>query len=235
MRHLASIIISLPFTLALAHNPAHLEQFQYTKRCEGCDLNTLSIFADLLGTHDYADAVLTGTYVYGSSIEHLDLQRLSAREMTGLGFMLHDNDLTDADFSYSDFPYAKVTGFNRGDRVSFKGSTLDHSHFSYTTFEAPNLSGAAMRYASLYRISWPNANLSETLLSNADLTYANLRGANLEKAILTNALVNHADFSEANLLGATITMEQLKKAKSICHAVLPDGSIGECVGANTGT
>lgn len=228
MRFYSIIFLSLPLTLAFAHNPDHLDQFQYTKHCEGCDLNTINLSAALFDKHNYDDAILTGTYVYGSSMEHLDLQRLQAHEMTGLGFLLHDNDLTDADFAYSDFPYLKVTGFNRGDRVSFEGSTLDHSNFSYTQFEAPNLNGAAMRYASLYRVVWPNAQLVGTLLYAADLTYAQLKGAHLERANLTSALLNHADLSNANLLGAQVSMEQLKKTKSICGAVLPDGSLGVC-------
>ena len=51
--------------------------------------------------------------------------------------------------------------------------------------------------------------LSEAALNYVNLSQADLRGANL---------------SEANLDGAVITEEQLKKARSLTGATMPDGS-----------
>ncbi|MFI4956103.1 MAG: pentapeptide repeat-containing protein [Gammaproteobacteria bacterium] len=223
---IATLFIHAP--LGFTYNAHDLEYFKNTKNCDACDFNNLDLSPAILGNDHYNDATLTGTYMYGSTIENLQLQHLNASGMTALGLTLHNNDLTNADFSYSDFPYLKITPFNYGTHPSFKGSTLDYSHFSYTEFEAPDFSGAAMRHASLYHVQWPNANLSEALLSAADLTFANLKGANLQKTILTSALLNHADLSGANLLGAEITADQLKKTNSVCEAILPDGTIGAC-------
>jgi uncharacterized protein YjbI with pentapeptide repeats len=215
-------------TPAMAYNPEQVEHFKQFKYCESCDFNQVNLSPELLGSEDYSDAILSETYMYGSSIEHLHLPRLKANGLIAVGLMLHDNDLTDADFSYAELPSLKMTGWNKGDRIRFTGSSLDHAHFSFTVFDAPDFSGAAMRYVSLYRAQWPRANLSEALLHGADLTFANLTEANLEKAILTSAVLSHVDLSRANLLGAQITENQLKQALSLCDAVLPDGRLGEC-------
>jgi Pentapeptide repeats (8 copies) len=54
--------------------------------------------------------------------------------------------------------------------------------------------------------------LDKTILSDANLVGANLSGAKLHKTVLS---------------GATVTEEQLKTAKSLKGATMPDGSIHE--------
>ncbi len=48
---------------------------------------------------------------------------------------------------------------------------------------------------------------------------ANLSGADLRKAVLSGA-----NFSEADLTRAVVTEEQLKEAKSLQGATMPNGS-----------
>jgi Pentapeptide repeats (8 copies) len=64
---------------------------------------------------------------------------------------------------------------------------------------------------------WPS-------LSNADLDNANLSGANLSNADLNDAHLVSANLRGANLSGAQVTDEQLKGAKSLYGATMPDGS-----------
>ncbi len=211
-----------------AYDPRQLERFKITHECERCDLNELNLSPEILEDDDYSAAVLTGAYVYGSSIERLDFSSVSAQQLQGLGLMLHDNELSHADFSYADLPNLKVTLWNRGQNVTFVGATLDEGNFSYSHFDAPNFFEASMSHAVLYQVNWPSANLQGTRLRNANLTYASLVSANLQNANLTDALLSHADFTNANLLNAIVTDEQLANAASICNATLPDGSIGYC-------
>lgn len=228
MRFIVGFFFSMMMVCAYAYNPQHVEQFKATGQCESCDFNELNVSPAVLGMSDVRGAVLSGTYFYGSGIEDLQFSHVNAREITGLGLMLHNNELSYADFSYSDLPNLKVTMWNRGEYVQFTGSTLDEANFSYTQFNAPQLSGASMSSAVLYRVNWPQANLSGTRLRYANLTYAQLRGADLTNANLTDALLSHADLSNANLFGAQVTDEQLAKTLSVCNAILPDGSMGDC-------
>lgn len=211
-----------------AYNPRHLEKFKLTSHCERCDLNELNLSPEVLGSSDYNDAILENSYFYGSSIEHLNMQNLKAQGLIGLGLLLHDNELSYADFSYADLPDLKVTLWNRGDYINFVGAAIDDANFSYTQFNAPQFIQASMSRAVLYHVQWPQANLSGARLRGADLTYARLQGANLQTANLSDALLNHADFTEANLFEAQVTQEQLAKTASVCNAILPDGTLGEC-------
>lgn len=234
MKNLMTIALTLclfacmVYPVAYAYNPEQVALFKQTKICEGCDLNVLNANTDTLGQFDFSNAVLNSSYFYGSAFEHLNLNNLRAVEINAVGLMFHDNDLTGADFSYSDIARLKVSRWNRGDYIRFVGSFLSGSDFSYTEFYAPNFKEAYMKNASLYRVIWPEADLSGAVLQSADLTFAVLHHANLEGANLTGAVLSHAVLSEANLLNAKITADQLKQAKNLCKAVLPDGSIGTC-------
>jgi len=46
----------------------------------------------------------------------------------------------------------------------------------------------------------------------------------LDKANLSGANLFGADLSKTNLIGAKVTTEQLKKAKSLEGAIMPDGT-----------
>lgn len=228
MRLICTMVFLLGTTSAAAYDPKHVEKFKLTQECRHCDFNELDLSPAILDSADYQAAILSGSYFYGSAIEHLDLMNLNAREIIGLGLMLHDNELSYADFSYSDLPNLKVTLWNRGTGTRFIGATLDEANFSYTVFDAPQFTQASMSRAVLYHVAWPYADLSGTRLRSANLTYANLRDANLQNADLSSALLNHADFTNANLLNALVTDEQLSKTASICNAILPDGTLGGC-------
>jgi uncharacterized protein YjbI with pentapeptide repeats len=214
--------------VAYAYNPEQVALFKQTKICEGCDLNLLNATPHTLGHSDFENANLNGAYFYGSAFEQLHFKNLQAREINAVGFMLHDNDLSGADFSYSDIAKLKVTRWNRGDYINFTGAFLSGSDFSYTEFLAPNFYQAYLKNASLYRVIWPQANLAYAVLQSADLTFAKFQHANLEGANFSGAVLSHADLSGANLLNSNITPEQLKQAKTICEAILPDGSFGPC-------
>lgn len=223
-----TLFVWMVFPMAFAYNAEHVQLFQQTKTCEGCDLNLLNATPHSLGQFDFTSSVLSGSYFYGSSFSELNLSQLQAREINAVGLMFHNNNLTDADFSYSDISFLKVTYWNRGDYIKFTGSFLKGSDFSYTEFYAPNFASAYMKNACLYQAKWPQANLSEAVLQSADLSFAQFINADLQGADLTGATTSHTDFTGANLLNAKISADQLKRARSVCGATLPDGSAGAC-------
>jgi len=75
----------------------------------------------------------------------------------------------------------------------------------------------------LYGAPLSETDLSSANLSGATLGEANLRGANLSDALLGGATLYKADLSGANLSGAVVTKEQLREAKSLEGATMPDG------------
>ncbi len=76
--------------------------------------------------------------------------------------------------------------------------------------------------------SWSSTNFSYTNFSNATLNATKFTSADLEFSDFSNAVVISADFSQADLYGAKITSDQLATAASVCNAILPDGSKGQC-------
>ncbi len=82
------------------------------------------------------------------------------------------------------------------------------------------LDGISLEGANL---KW--ADCTGAVLTNVNFQGADLRYANLSKTDLSGAEFNDADLSEADLNAATVTTEQLKQAKSLQGAIMPDGSI----------
>ncbi len=68
---------------------------------------------------------------------------------------------------------------------------------------------------------------SEAKFINAVLIDASFDG-NFTNADFSNAVVRGASFSHTNLYGAKISAQQLMDVRSICDAILPDGTKGKC-------
>lgn len=127
------------------------------------------------------------------------------------------------------------------DWIHLRVADLSYANLQGADLHNANLSGINLHHADLYRSQLPNADLSQAdlrdakliqadlsgaALCGADLSSAKLMGANLTRADLTEADLTEADLAKANLSGATgTTTEQLKKAKSLQGATLPDGKI----------
>ena len=82
----------------------------------------------------------------------------------------------------------------------------------------------SLSQANLNKIDLSQANLSEANLIGANLRQADLRQANLRQANLSEADLSEADLSQANLIRTIVTEAQLKKAKSLDLATMPNGS-----------
>ena len=92
-----------------------------------------------------------------------------------------------------------------------------------TQLQHSNFSNMMATDASLTFGDYTGTNFTGSLLLNADLSYSTFSDCDF-----TGANVTGADLSNSNLSDAKITADQLKSAKSICNAILPDGSIGSC-------
>jgi len=126
------------------------------------------------------------------------------------------SDLRDVDLHGADLTKANLSRANLL-RADLSGAELCKANFSGPT----RLSGADLTKANLRGADLRSASLSGT----TKLCEADLRRANLSEAILSRADLSRADLSRANLYHAKgLTEEQLKAAKSLKGATMPDGS-----------
>jgi serine/threonine protein kinase, bacterial len=92
------------------------------------------------------------------------------------------------------------------------------------------LSRANFSHANLGPTSIPKHDNSTSLeLISTNLSYADLEEANLSYTTLVSIDLSYANLDKANLIGADLTgailtNEQLKQAKSLVHAIMPNGS-----------
>jgi Pentapeptide repeats (8 copies) len=103
--------------------------------------------------------------------------------------------------------------------VSLRQADLRGVYLSWSYLIGADLSWSYLREADIR-----GANLDGTDLSATNLTYADLAGAFLSRADLSWAITGGADLSGADLTDITgWTEEQLRAAKSLEGATLPDG------------
>jgi len=115
------------------------------------------------------------------------------------------------------------------ERAALQGINLHNADLPGANLNRTSLRNADMRNANLQKTSlcWAkmtDANLSDANLYEADLSNALLTGAKLHNVDLSTTNLCGADFSSADLRGAILTSEQLKQAKSLQGASMPDGS-----------
>ncbi len=115
------------------------------------------------------------------------------------------------------------------DAISLKNADLHAVNWSQTDLRGADLRGADLREANLSGANLSGANLSGANLSGANLSGVNLSGNYVPRAFGGTIVVSKpadlrgADLSQANLSGAKFTDEQLKQAKSLEGATIPNG------------
>ena len=180
------------------------------------------------------------------------LQQYNAgeRNFQGRQFRIHimdDVDLSEADFSNTNFPTCGLRGVNF-ERSIFRGATVDanlkQANFRFADLQAAifckrhemnplincasslpgaDLTGANLSHADFREVDFRGANLTEANLRLADLRNADLRRANLRKADLSQANLLNANLCYADLTGALLSETNLTGAK-LAGTILPDGS-----------
>lgn len=121
--------------------------------------------------------------------------------------------------SHSSFTGALIESSNfRGS--DFSGCTLTRLKAINTLLMQSDFSNARMQY-----VFFNNVQLSGSTLANAQLQKANLSYTNLSSVNFTGANTQEVTFDHAILIGSNITNDQLKSAKSLSCAVMPDGTV----------
>ena len=153
------------------------------------------------------------------------LFQLDARRIGYVFAFLREAGLMSA---YSDSSIVSLSQANLN-KIDLSQANLSEANLSEANLGQANLRQANLRQANLYIANLSEANLSEADfrqadLNNTNLRQADLRQANLRQANLSEADLSEADLSEANLIRTIVTEAQLKKAKSLDLATMPNGS-----------
>ena len=147
------------------------------------------------------------------------LRRLSPQNQGILVEFLHDAGLIN-----KNAPVIRVS--SNGDSQGSQATTIPSAiNLQNANFKQANLQEASLRGFNLSGADLSGADLSRANLENAFMSNSNCDRANLSYADLSGTDLSGTDLSEAILRGAKVTDEQLKKAKSLKGAIMPDGSI----------
>src|SRR5258708_7500485 len=148
------------------------------------------------------------------------LFQLDARRIGYVFAFLREAGLMSA---YSDSSIVSLSQANLN-KIDLSQANLSEANLSEANLSKANLSKANLSKANLSEANLSQANLSQADLNNTNLRQADLRQANLRQANLSEADLSEADLSEANLIRTIVTEAQLKKAKSLDSATMPNGS-----------
>jgi uncharacterized protein YjbI with pentapeptide repeats len=188
-------------------------------------------------------AYLVGTHLNGANLTEAVLSSavFSATEKEGGDTIpITAADLTRADLTKASLLEADLSGCTL-DKVTLTKAALQGANLSGASLEDANLTKAALQGADLSGASLQDAPLwalkkRSTNLTHAKLIHAALQGANLSGAVLQNVDLTDADLTGANLTDAYLsdanltdargwTMEQLRAARSLEGATMPNGQI----------
>jgi uncharacterized protein YjbI with pentapeptide repeats len=189
------------------------------------DDNVVSLRDADLHTVNWSHAELNGVNLSGANLRQANLRQVNFSRNP----FDSDDPSSEADLSKADLTEADLSGATLN-KVDLSGATLNKANLSHAHFWYANLSDAVLGRANLSGALLREANLRIAVLSGANLSGASLRHADLSEALLIEADLSEAnligaDLSHAYLGGAVVTAEQLKAAKSLTGATMPDGSI----------
>lgn len=107
--------------------------------------------------------------------------------------------------------------------ADLSSSDLSNANLSKTTLTATNLNKAFLVRSTLSDATINGANLEDADLSNSNLSGSDLRWSDLSNADLRGADINNANMEGVALDGAKVSLEQLRCARSLAQATMPDG------------
>ena len=138
------------------------------------------------------------------------------------GADLRGVDLTEANLEGANLDNANLTGVELTDLLQ-PGISLDGANLVDADLAGRNLTDASLKAADLLEANLANANLRGANLSEANLANANLQGADLSSVNLSKVNFEGANLAQADLTEADVTTKQLKQAKSLKGATMPNG------------
>lgn len=181
----------------------HESQSEYEEACKIARVRTLTIlYQSNTRRANYVLTFLRESGLVASDDAHTGIITFSNTNLRSVD--LHEDNLYKIDLHKIDFSGADLTEAN------LSGAILSEANF---------------REAILIKANLCNAHLKEANLGGANLGGAKLKDANLRNTNLSGVDFYQTDLTGANLSGANPTEEQLKGAKSLKGAIMPDGSI----------
>ncbi len=216
-------------------NQRAIEQFKQMKSCVHCEIKNANISHGDYRNSNFRNAQLS----------HVNFSYGDYRNSDFSGAQMDHVDFSYSDFSGSNFTGAGIEGSfykTKCEGCNFKQANLPkdmrYGDFSNTiivnsSFDGSNLIGANFDNAKIQSVSFnhtnaPNLDLQGADFSHSDFYLANLQNTKFQRSNFNKAILLKADLRGANFTGAKVTLQQLKRAESICGAVLPDGKKFQC-------
>lgn len=162
----------------------------------------------------------------GANLDGASLPWCNFSDSNMSGITIQEADLEAVDFNGSNLNYALLSKSDLY-RARLRKTHLTKADFQNTNLQYVDLSKARIGRASMKSANLRAATLHKTYLRFTDLSFANLSDADLTDADLSETNLFGANFRNANLSGANLkgsnaTLRQLRKAKSIEGAKLPN-------------
>lgn len=137
-------------------------------------------------------------------------------------------DLCGADLRGISVPSTNLSRVNLGEanlnEANLRDTQLNKAYLSGTLLRGADLRGADLSGADLFGADLCGADLSRATLSGANLTGANLSGCRLDGADLSKADLSGVHLRVNAAPGNETVRTELKKARSLDGAILPDGT-----------
>lgn len=228
-------------------------QFLFEAELISKDKPIIDLNGSVLSEVDLSRADLSGADLSRADLSGADLRRadLSDARLSKTNFSranLSGANLKEANLTDSSLEGAFLIGANLEGAV-LTGAVLEEANLTSTHLEGAKLEKARLTKADLGNTFLREARMQKAYLAGAYLKGADLREADLREAdlqgneremvqllrehpgtqispkfIVGEASLEGANLEGANLEGARVTQEQLKQAKSLKGAIMPDGS-----------
>lgn len=179
---------------------------------------TMDLIDPLISHPSYTDPRRTRlgkASLVGADLSEAQLYRADFIEANMYNTTLHKADLSYAHLTSANLERAELVESN------LNGAFLDNAILKGANLSKANLQGASLRGATLTGSYGWEYETAEYLPERERLS----QGADLSGADLSEADLSEADLTGAYLKDAIVTLEQLKKAKSLEGATMPDGSV----------
>ena len=223
------LIVSLLFFFCLTplyanqSLPEDFEHFNLENECRGCGLTGETFSKETLRNMRHVNAALGYAYLIDTHWVGVNLQSAAMHDVTGWNMHFERCEMRHANLSYSDLPYMQMDATNHLESVDFTGSGLEYSHFSGVTLDR-----AFFNKSVLVEVDFSNAKITNTDFSGAGINDADFTDAVVKDCNFTDSEVVGVNFTRADLRGSIISAQQLATAKTLCGAILPDGTRGGC-------
>jgi uncharacterized protein YjbI with pentapeptide repeats len=212
------IFVPIIGTLVIVHKIQVAQNFKIlsSKNCNLGAKEQINVKSDIRGASDYLWKTGYGRQLTGIQICRENLPMIDLSDSN-----LSDSKLQKTNLNGANLQRTKLTNSD------LRGANIVDAKLMYTYMKDAQMDNIQLQISNLTRANFVGATLKNAGLQGADLTRADFTGSDLTNTDFSNANLTGTDFSNANLTDTIfiesqgLSIEQLKKAKTVCGAKFP--------------